>query len=1566
MPLANDHHHDTTRPISPTASPTSLCGGTRRPFFSSVEPASSSSLLSPLSATFATGPGAPGFPSSPITAHSSAWPTSPLPGKHHLSTSLPPSSGPPASSPRTDVRIHSFALDRPHDNVCRSDFAVNTHVRDDDISSERQKRRPHHLAGDDWSSAVSRYGLTTTPTPRDTLFSTFPHASTTWPPTTARSTYTKPQQPSRRPNPLPAKRPSEEDTARSGAKSPPLKKPRTRLLPPRAIDLSGVPRTPTAAAALALLKSEGVTSPLFFSNSPNPMSSRAPFLPPTDAAAALLARLREENDVRTVRLPRGHVSSASPARSGSTSGSGSWSSIEPGGSSSRSPSSQYLPPGLQLLNGCGVIELLEQDERPTFIIDLANPVNGNNLSLHLIYANASLRASSGVLELLSLDGEKAEQDPNYTNFKAWVMSHTKNNEGMDVCLSSHLYGNINWTCSTLRKRFRFVSGNTSAVSLMPSSPGTAKEAQVLEERTRGPTPTSNASNTPLANEPDYFGVELQPEISMDLVPTGDSAMQNGVDECLEERHHSDEFTQHVFKAGLLRPSFDWTRITITPELSEHILFARNTDWGATSLGPLEYWSADLRAMANMVMGSPHPAALYWGPEFVTIYNEAYIELAGQKHPSLMGMRYADAWSEIWDDLQPIMQSAWDSGQSTLKNDNQLFIDRHGFTEEAFFSWSLVPLVGSDGEVVGIYNPAFENTRRKVNERRMLTLREVGEKTAAARDVRSFWPRVREGLEYNDIDIPFALIYSVKDDSESEMSSMHSGSVAHPPLLQLEGAIGINEDHPAAIPDLNLRASDEGFAPYMRQSMSMHGTPVVLSAEAGTLPLDLIDGISWRGFGDASRTVVVLPVHPTTAGDSVVGFIVMGTNPRRPYDDDYQLFIHLLSRQLATSLASVVLFEEEIKRGQRAARLAALDREELRTELILRTQEAVESEYKFTRMAEFAPVGMFIANGAGQFNFANDTWWQISRHPRGEDSTDTWMQSIRDEDRAGVEMVWQALLTDKVAITHEFRFKCSRQNGDNTIDTWVLMSAFPERDEEGNLKSIFGCITDISSQKWAEAFQMQRREEAVELKRQQENFIDITSHEMRNPLSAILQCADEIANTTARYRERPDAQPVQTLLDVCTEAANTINLCASHQHRIVDDILTLSKLDSQLLLVTPVDAHPVNIVENVLKMFEAEVQAHDIELQFSTLSAYTDYGIDWVRLDPSRLRQVLINLMTNAIKFTQNRQERRISITLTASRDLSEVKETSLYFPSRRSDLRNLTSDKDWGDGDEMNLHFSVQDTGPGLREEEKKILFQRFSQASPRTHVQYGGSGLGLFISRMLTELQGGQIGVVSKEGLGSTFSFFIKCRKTAMPAEESNVAANRAARPGRVSTPTTPPPPTRMIRRPSHRPAADASQSPGPVPASGPTPSKTGHDVLIVEDNIVNQKVLQRQLKNCGNVTHVANHGGEALDALKKCRFWTGKESEGYHLSVILMDLEMPVMDGMTCARRIRELEREGVLIDHIPIIAVTAYARPEQIEDAKAAGIDDVISKPFRIPDLTAKMNELVSKYSKLIVNN
>jgi signal transduction histidine kinase len=174
-----------------------------------------------------------------------------------------------------------------------------------------------------------------------------------------------------------------------------------------------------------------------------------------------------------------------------------------------------------------------------------------------------------------------------------------------------------------------------------------------------------------------------------------------------------------------------------------------------------------------------------------------------------------------------------------------------------------------------------------------------------------------------------------------------------------------------------------------------------------------------------------------------------------------------------------------------------------------------------------------------------------------------------------------------------------------------MSAYPEKNAEGGLKSVFGSLTDISQQKWVEDFQKRRMEEAVELKRQQENFIDITSHEMRNPLSAILQCADEITTTLSEYRGRDEGllQTAKDVFDSSIDAAQTIALCAQHQKWIVDDVLTLSKLDSALLLVTPVDVQPVAVVQRALKMFEGELETNDIDLEFQIEQSYRDFRID---------------------------------------------------------------------------------------------------------------------------------------------------------------------------------------------------------------------------------------------------------------------------------------------------------------------------------------------------------------------
>lgn len=385
--------------------------------------------------------------------------------------------------------------------------------------------------------------------------------------------------------------------------------------------------------------------------------------------------------------------------------------------------------------------------------------------------------------------------------------------------------------------------------------------------------------------------------------------------------------------------------------------------------------------------------------------------------------------------------------------------------------------------MGLYNPAFEKTRRKVAERRMLTLREIGERTASARDVKGFWSQVLDSFEVNEFDSPFMLLYSVTDENESDSSSIHSNSVLSSRYCILEGSLGVPEGHQAAADQIELKVGMEGFGPVFREVMKTD-KPVLLEVGSRDLPASLLEGLEWRGFGDPVEAVVVCPIHPTT-GDIVLGFLVIGVNPRRPYDEDYSLFVALLSRQLATSLASVVLFEDEIKRGQRAAKLAALDRIELSEQLAARTQQAIESETKFTRMAEFAPVGMFIASSEGRITFANDTWYDISRVHRNSEMADTWMDAVKPEDLDLVKRLWNDLAVKAQPVSREFRFRAQWQDRNGASgDTWVLFSAYPEKYEDGRLKSIFGSITDISQQKWAEGIQTRKMEEAVELKRQQ--------------------------------------------------------------------------------------------------------------------------------------------------------------------------------------------------------------------------------------------------------------------------------------------------------------------------------------------------------------------------------------------------------------------------------------------------------------------------------------------------
>lgn len=417
-----------------------------------------------------------------------------------------------------------------------------------------------------------------------------------------------------------------------------------------------------------------------------------------------------------------------------------------------------------------------------------------------------------------------------------------------------------------------------------------------------------------------------------------------------------------------------------------------------------------------------------------------------------------------------------------------------------------------------------------------------------------------------------------------------------------------------------------------------------------------------------------------------------------------------------------------------------------------------------------------------------------------------------------------------------------------------------------------------------------------------------------------------------------------------EAAHTIALCAQHQSGIFNDILTVSKLDSQLLTILPEKVRPVDVVQRALKMYGQEAKRSGVATFMDIQDSYAKHISEFVMLDPNRLLQVIINLLTNAINHTRSCRERSVIISLGSSE--TEPDDASIQngfmppIPRKLSSPLASASEQDQFSaafrsscaGEDVYLHIAVQDTGCGLSEEEMSLLFKRFSQ--PKTFGQYSGSGLGLFLSKELIELQAGRIGVSSTEGVGTTFSFYIKCRKH---IEEAAPTLSTTPRPSQTK---------------GHRPRmsrTEAFDDKDLVFTRTPSPVRNLH-VLVVEDNPLNQRLVAKQLRNQGCTVHTADHGLDALTFLSQTNV-TSSSPSGKKLDIVLLDIEMPVMDGLTCIRKIREMEQEGSYTRHVPVIAVTANARAEQITEALEAGMDDVVTKPFRIPELLVRMSELVS---------
>ncbi|KAJ1307032.1 hypothetical protein OPQ81_008011 [Rhizoctonia solani] len=613
------------------------------------------------------------------------------------------------------------------------------------------------------------------------------------------------------------------------------------------------------------------------------------------------------------------------------------------------------------------------------------------------------------------------------------------------------------------------------------------------------------------------------------------------------------------------------------------------------------------------------------------------------------------------------------------------------------------------------------------------------------------------------------------------------------------------------------------------------------------------------------------------------------------------------------------------------------------------------------LTDLSPVGIFRADANGKLIYVNPAWYQITGFSLGRDR-DEWIDHVHSSGKEGMIRIWRACFEQEKSSSMQIQWR----NG-----CWTHVAISPLVSADGAMLGAFGAITDISEQHRAEEARIALAEERehvaasraedaeaqrlleVERRRAQELLIDVTSHELRQPVSAIIQNAEVVRTNMKGLRDllhdcrkrnicySPTDRMLAELEDDL-QAMDSITQCGLAQARIANDVLSLSRIQLNVLSIIPTEFDIKQETNQILMVFRNELMSKDIEFSLDLGRGADIYGLQNVSTDRSRYAQIITNLMSNAIRFTDmSTGLREIKVSLELS--LEPPSDESCAPPPLRAGRPLLNNPPDSGSGDvPIFIYVSVQDSGPGLHKEDLALLFQRFQQGSNAHHV-FGGSGLGLFVCRQLCNLMGGKIEVVSNLGEGAMFRFFIKAA----------AASGRNPRPAR-------PIGLRTKRSSSvHSKGSGVSKSSvrsghRPLPETPNLQNSRPLHVLITEDNKINQTVLARQMKRAGFTYALASNGLEAIQAIDKAdsQVEASNDSDSQKFDVVLMDLEMPVLDGFAATREIRRREATGNLKTRSFIIALTGNARLEQVQSARDAGVDDVMIKPYQIDTLISKM--------------
>jgi len=322
------------------------------------------------------------------------------------------------------------------------------------------------------------------------------------------------------------------------------------------------------------------------------------------------------------------------------------------------------------------------------------------------------------------------------------------------------------------------------------------------------------------------------------------------------------------------------------------------DWASTPIGAPERWPQGLKTAVRIMLTSQQPIWIGWGNQLIYLYNDPYKSIIGGKHPQALGQPTSVVWHEIWQDIAPLLAKAMGGNEGTYVEAQLLIMERSGFPEETYYTFSYSPIPSDDGSPGGIFCANTDDTQRVISERQLSLLHELASSAAESRSVQQACERSAKALLTDPLDLPFAMIYMIEPGSQ---------------FAHLAALSGIAAGHPAIQPALSLDAS----GPWPVAEVLRKHSPVLVSDLTGVFGLDFPSG-GWR---QPPHQAVVLPLQSSgEAGRS--GFVIAGLNPFRPYDQRYAGFLDLVAGQITAAISNGDAYEEA---RRRAEALAEIDR-----------------------------------------------------------------------------------------------------------------------------------------------------------------------------------------------------------------------------------------------------------------------------------------------------------------------------------------------------------------------------------------------------------------------------------------------------------------------------------------------------------------------------------------------------------------------------------------------------------------------------------------------------------------